>query len=428
MRTTSRYAIVLVSLMCLTPWARAEDWPRFRGAGGSAVSSEERLPVTWSETENIKWKVDLPGPGSSSPIVSGDRVFVTCYSGYGVDGADPGDQQQLTRHLVCVSRQNGSVLWQASVPAVLPEDDYRGRLTDHGYASHTPATDGQRIFAFFGKSGVVAFDWDGNQLWQQSVGTGSAIMGWGSASSVVLHENMVIVNANAESQSLVALDKESGREIWKADAEGYAGSWSTPMLVEAPDGKTELVVFMPGEVWGLDPSDGGLFWYCSGVRGSPTTSVVAKDGVVYAVGGGPRGAGATAIRVGGQDEVSESHVVWKQNFGTYVPSPVLADGYLYWVDDRGMASCVKADTGERVYRERVPDAGGVYASAVAADGKLYAVTRRNGTFVLALGPEFKVLAHNRLESDDTDFNASPAVSSGQLLLRSNRSLYCIGAK
>ncbi len=350
---------------------------------------------------------------------------MTCYSGYGVDPSDPGDQQKLTRHLVCLNLPDGKVLWQKSVPATLPEDEYGGRLTDHGYASHTPAADGQCVFAFFGKSGVVAFDWEGNELWRTSVGTGSAIMGWGSGSSLVLHENMVIVNANAESQSLVALDKKTGREIWKAEGPGYTGSWSTPVIVEAPDGKPELVVFMSGEVWGLDPVDGGLFWYCSGVLGSPTTSLVANDAIIYAVGGGPRGAGSTAIRAGGQGDVSENRVLWKQNFGSYVPSPVAVGGYIYWVDDRGLASCLDADTGERIYRERLPDAGGVYASAVAADGKLYAVTRRNGTFVLALGPEFKVLAHNRLESDGTDFNASPAVSDGHLLLRSNLRLYCI---
>jgi outer membrane protein assembly factor BamB len=243
----------------------------------------------------------------------------------------------------------------------------------------------------------------------------------------LLHDDKVIVNANAESQSLVALDKQTGRQIWKTEAEGYTGSWSTPVVVKAPDGKNELVIFMSDEVWGLDPNDGGLFWYCTGVRGSPTTSLVARNEVVYAVGGGPRGSGSTAIRVGGEGDVTESHVLWTQRLGSYVPSPVLAGGYIYWVDDRGLATCIDAESGEQVYRERLPDAGGVYASPIAADGKLYAVTRRDGTFVLALGPQLKVLAHNRLESDDTDFNASPAVSSGSLLLRSDRALYCIEA-
>ena len=162
---------VLVMLACSIPCAIAADWPRFRGPNGSAVSEETGLPLTWSDTENIAWKAELPGPGSSSPIVSGDRVFVTCYSGYGVERSSSGDQEKLKRHLVCLSLRNGKVLWQKSVPATLPEDRYGGQLSEHGYATHTPAADGQRVFVFFGKSGVLAFDWEGNQLWQTSVGT-----------------------------------------------------------------------------------------------------------------------------------------------------------------------------------------------------------------------------------------------------------------
>jgi len=178
----------------------------------------------------------------------------------------------------------------------------------------------------------------------------------------------------------------------------------------------------------LNPGDGALYWYCAGVRGSAIPSLVSKGGVAYAIGGGPRGGGSTAIRAGGSGDVSGSHVVWKQSAGSYVPSPVLVADHLYWVDERGMAGCVKADSGKEVYRERLPEAGNTYASVVAADGKLYAVTRRNGTFVLPAEPTFKVLAHNRLKSDSTDFNASPAVAGAGLLLRSNRAVYCIRAK
>jgi outer membrane protein assembly factor BamB len=323
---------------------------------------------------------------------------------------------------------DGKVLWQKSVAATLPEDPFEGNLTDHGYATNTPAADGQRIFAFFGKSGVLAFDWEGKQLWRKSVGTGSAIMGWGTGASLLLYKDLVIVNANAESEALVALDKQTGREVWKAEAKGYAGSWSTPVLVDRPDRKQDMVVKMPNEVWGLNPANGGVRWYCTGIRGAATTSLVAKDGIVYVLGGGPFGAGSAAIRAGGRDDVSKSHVVWQKTAGSYVPSPVIADRHIFWVDDRGQAFCLKADKGEQVYRERLSGAGGVYASAVAADGKLYVVTRRKGTFVLDAKPKFKVLAQNQLASDATDFNASPAVSNGCLLLRSNRCLYCIQSK
>ncbi len=424
-----RFAAVLVALLAAvgSSFTIAEDWPAFRGPHGSGVSSETNLPTTWSATMNLAWKTELPGPGSSSPIVSGDRVYVTCYSGYGVERSSPGDPKNLVRHLVCLNLRDGKVLWQKPVPAVLPEDPYQGMLMDHGYASSTPATDGQRVFVFFGKSGVLAFDREGKQLWQTSVGTGSAMMGWGSAASVLLHNNLVIVNANAESQAVVGLDQQSGREVWRTKTKGYTGSWSTPTLVDLAGGKQEVAVFLSEEVWGLDPTDGGLYWYCTGVRGAATTSPVTKDGVVYVVGGGPRGAGSTAIRAAGSGDVTASHTLWKQSVGPYVPSPVLVKDHLYWVDDRGTACCLKADTGEQVYRERLPDAGGVYASALAADGKLYVVTRRNGVFVLSAEPKFKVLAHNRLGPDSTDFNASPAVSKGRLLLRSNRFLYCVGA-
>jgi len=310
----------------------------------------------------------------------------------------------------------------------VPEDPYQGQLTEHGYASSTPATDGQRVFVFFGKSGVLAFDRDGKQLWQTSVGTGSAMMGWGSAASPLLYKNLVIVNANPESQSIVALDQNTGRQVWRTEAKGYVNSFSSPSLVDMPGGKQELLVFLPDEVWGLNPGDGALYWYCTGVRGSAIPSLVGKGGLAYVVGGGMMGTGSMAIRAGGSGDVTGSRVVWRHSAGSYVPSPVLVGDHLYWVDERGVACCLKADSGKEVYRQRLPEGGNTYASVVAADGKVYAVTRRSGTFVLPAQPEFKVLAHNRLKSDPTDFNASPAVAGGGLLLRSNRFLYCIGAK
>jgi len=425
-----RSAAYLLTLFALTgspALVHAEDWPRFRGPNGLAVSSEKGLPVAWSESEHLAWKTDLPGAGASSPIVFGDRVFVTCYSGYGVDPSEPGDVKDLTRHLVCLNLRDGKIAWQKSVPAKMPEDPFEGSLANHGYATNTPATDGQRIYAFFGKSGVLAFDWEGKQLWQTSVGTGSAVMGFGTGTSLILYQDLVIVNANAESERLVALDKQTGREVWKADAKGYRGCWSTPVLLARSNGKQNLVVHMPDEIWALNPADGGLLWYCSGLPGNAASSVVAANEIVYAVGGDRGVSGSMAIRAGGRNDVSASHVLWKQSIGSYVPSPLVLNDLIYWVDDRGTAYCVKADTGEQVYRQRLTGAGGVYASVVAGDGKLYAVTRRKGTFVLATGAKFKVLAQNRFASDSGDFNASPAISHGCLVLRSNRSVYCVTA-
>jgi len=189
----------------------------------------------------------------------------------------------------------------------------------------------------------------------------------------------------------------------------------------------ELVLCMPGEVWGMDPKNGSLNWFCE-TRMSPpaNTSVVTEKGVVYVVMGSPGMNATMAIRTGGQDDVTGTHVLWRKDVGSYVPSPVLVDGHLYWVNNQGLAICLEAATGNEVYRERLPNAGMVYASLLAADGKLFAVTRRNGTFVLKAEPKFQRLALNKLQ-DSTDFNASPSVHSGRLLLRSNTGLYCIGA-
>jgi outer membrane protein assembly factor BamB len=284
------------------------------------------------------------------------------------------------------------------------------------------------IYVFFGKTGVLAFDLKGNQLWETSVGTGSGPMQFGSAASPLVYKNMVIVNASEESESLIALNKKTGKEVWKVDASALVGSWSTPILVETKEGNQELVINAPYEVWGMNPDTGKLVWYAEAIPGSAINpTLVAHYGVVYALGN--RGGGnSAAIRTGGKGDVTKTHVLWTANLGSYVTSPVIHGGRLYWVSDQGQAYCLKADTGETVYRSRLSGRGACYASAVLADGKLFAVSRTNGTYVLALGEKFEQLARNEFEEDDTDFNASPAVSNGRLFLRSNQALYCIGEK
>ena len=404
---------------------KAEDWSRFRGQDGNAASDEKNLPSNWSASEGVAWRTELPGPGSSSPIVAGERVFLTCYRGYGTSDSRGSSQENLERLLVCVNRADGKLLWQAAVKAVLPEDSYNGFITQHGYATSTPATDGERVYAFFGKSGVVAFDMDGKQLWQTSVGTGSAPMGWGTGTSVVLHKDTVIVNAAAEGRAMVALDKATGKEVWKAAADAMSGSWSTPLLVDAGEGKLDLVVSVPYEIWGFNPDTGKLRWHSEGIpERTICPSVVAKDGIVYAIGG--RSGATVAVRAGGRGDVTATHLVWRANEGAYVPSPAIIGEHLYWASDRGVMICLNAKDGKTVYKERLPSGGQTYASVVSADDKLYVVTRDKGTVVLAVGPEFKVLAHNQLDPDAGTFNSGPVPSRGQLLLRSNKYLYCLG--
>lgn len=407
---------------------QAADWSRFRGPNGSAVSDAQGVPTDWSDSTNLAWKTELPGPGSSSPIIVGDRVFVTCYSGYGVSRRDAGDVKQLQRHLICVSLKDGKILWDKSVASKQSEDRFSGFLQDHGYATSTPASDGERVFVFFGKSGVLAFDLDGKELWQTPVGTGSAMNGWGSGSSPILYRDTVIVNAAAESKSLIALDKKTGKEAWRSDADSIHGSWATPVLVEIPNGKTELVLNAPFEMWGFDPNNGDFLWFAEGVQDNTICgSLVARDGIVYAVGG--RSGSAVAVKAGGRDDVSKSHVVWKKSLRSYVPSPVLAGEHILSVNnDGGILTGLSTKTGEQTFQQRLSNAGSVYASPVVIDGKIYVVTRRSGTFVVGVsGSRANLIAENKFD-DETDFNASPAVVDGKLLLRSNRALYCVAGK
>jgi outer membrane protein assembly factor BamB len=412
--------------------ATAADWPRFRGPNGSGIATDAKPPTTWSDVENVRWKTDLPGPGTSSPIIVGDRIFVTCYSGYG-DGRTGGDVQKLLRHLVCVDRTTGKIAWSADVPAVQPEDRFDGFMTEHGYASHTPVSDGERVYVFFGKSGAAAFDLEGKKLWQTSLGTDSNRKNWGSASSPILYKDFVIINASEEGHAIVALEKATGKIAWRAEGSALELSFGTPVLVES-EGRTDLVFSVPGELWGLNPDTGKLRWFAkTGLPGNIAPSVIAGDGVVYVCGGFPR-LGALAVRTGGKGDVTETHIVWTGSISTYVPTPVLHEGRLHFVSDAGFATCLDAKTGNVIYKERLPGASATgrggkpfYASPVLANGALYAVSRQNGTFVLEAKPEFKVIAQNKLEIDNSQFNATPAIADGQLFLRSNRALYCIEA-
>lgn len=397
------------------------DWPRFRGPDGNAVSSDKNVPLTWSSTENIAWKTPLPGPGASCPIVVGERIFLTCYSGYGIDPAEPGDRSELTLHVVCLDRATGQVRWDRAMPASPQERSFQGQVTNHGYATPTPVSDGQAVFAFFGPSGVVAYDVDGELLWRADVGSGTA--GFGFAASPILYDNLVIVNASIESKRLVALDKKTGQTVWEAD--DIARAWNTPILVDSPEGRAELVVNRIDFMLGFDPASGAKLWSCGGIADYICPSMVAHEGIIYALGGRVRQ--AMAVRPGGRGDVTVSHKLWQTKSGANVTSPVFHQGHLYFLDDRGVFHCVDAATGQIVYRERLRAGNRVYPSCVLAGGRLYCQTREAGTFVIEPSPEgYKQLAHNVIEDDDSLFNASPAVHDGQLLLRSDRYLYCIG--
>jgi len=414
-------AAFLVCVCGMAAWIRAEgDWAQFRGPGGLGVSAEA-VPVAWSKEENLLWKAALPGAGASSPVVVGERVFVTCYSGYGVRDTRGGALENLKRHLLCLSLADGKTLWQKEVPASQPEQRCEGaRIGGHGYASNTPAADAARLYVFLGKSGVFAFSHDGRQLWRADVGSGIHV--WGSATSPVLYRDLVIVNACVESGSLVALNRETGKEAWRA--EGIKESWSTPFLVDAPDGKTELVIGADWKVLGFDPEKGQLLWTCRGAPSYMCSTAVGHEGIAYVLCRDQ----TLAIRAGGRGDVSQSHLVWKAPKGATVPSPAYHEGHLYFPTERGAAVCLNARTGQVAYSAELKSPGGeMYPSPVIAGGKLYCVSQGGRTFVLAAKPTFELLAENDL-GDGSLFNASPAVAGGRLLLRSDRFLYCIGKR
>lgn len=408
--------------------AIASDWTRFRGSDGSGVSADTGIPTKFSEKENLKWRLKLPGDGTSSPVIVGDNVIVTCYSGYGTEDGRNGSPEDLKRHLVVVNRKTGKIRWQKDVAADPPERRASGRLLGHGFASSTPTTDGERIYVFFGRSGLFCYDMKGKKLWKKSLGTGSHRMGYGTAASPILYKDLVIVNAAMEDGAVVALNKKTGNQVWKQKLESLRNSWSTPLIVHCKEPKRdELVLTVEYEIWSLNPATGKLLWYCEGPAPSNIApSLIEHDGVVYATGGiRPQ---AVAVKVGGKGDVNKTHVLWKNRKGNYVTSPVLYEGRLYVVSHSGgRLSCLNAKTGETIFESRINGARGVYASPTIADGKMYVPSRNNGVFVLAAENKYKLLAHNTFSDDRSTSNASPAVANNELFLRSNKYLYCISA-
>ncbi|MCA9237768.1 MAG: PQQ-binding-like beta-propeller repeat protein [Planctomycetales bacterium] len=406
--------------------ADAENYVGFRGPGSTGVAEASDLPAAWSETENIVWKCDLPGLGASCPTIIDGKIYLTCYSGYAESIDEPGDQAKLMRHVVCVDRGTGDIVWTKDFVPKLPESNYRpDNDARHGYASSTITTDGERLYVFFGASGMYCLDMNGEEIWHVDLGSGTH--GWGSGASPLLVGDMVIVNASIESKSLVALDKRTGDEIWRVG--GIDSCWSTPVLVDAPE-RQEIVLNVPNVLKAFDPATGNELWHCQGMPdGYLVPTVTSEDGVVYVI--GARKNTAAAVRAGGSGDVTDSNVLWRVNKGSNVSSPVYVDGHVYFFQEsKGIAYCLDAATGDVVYQERLePRPGLIYSSPLATDGKLYAVSQENGTYVLAAKPEFELLAVNKLGDADSESirsNASIAEADNQLFLRNDDALYCIG--
>ncbi len=414
--------IPLIAMIAIAVTANAAaDWPQFRGPSGQGVADDKGVPITWSADKNVLWKVELPGAGTSSPVVVGERIFLTCFTGYNVPGKPGGNMEQLQRSVTCLNAKDGKLIWDKPVPSKLPEQT--SIREGHGYATSTPVADAESVYAFFGISGVFAFDHSGKQLWHFP-NVGGTLNGWGSAAPLMQHGDLLIVNASVESECLIALNKKTGKEVWRA--RGIRESWAMPILVPI-NGKAELVVPILGKILAFDPASGEPLWSCkTDIAWYMVPSLVAHDGVIYCVGG--RSGGGLAVRAGGRGDVTQSHRLWKGNKGSNVTSPIFHDGHLYWMHEGlGIAFCAEAKSGRIVYEERINTPGGVYASTVLAEGRIYYVSRLGQTLVVAAEPQFKLLATNTLEKRIA-IDASPAVTNGRLLLRTNQHLYCIGER
>lgn len=440
----SAAAFVAVGLLCVSAEAQDDNWPRFRGTQGSGIS-ESGVPTEWSPDKNIRWKTPLPGAGCSSPIVVNGKIFVTCYSGYGESRNKVGNKEDLNRHVVCIDQASGKELWSKTIPGTESEDSFSGiGVTAHGYASHTPVSDGESLFVFLGKSGVIAYDLEGNEIWKKSVGDGSDSKKWGSASSPVICKDLLIVPALAESRTVYAFDKKTGEPRWDCPSKAMDNTWSTPIVINVDDDRSDIVIGVPNELWAINSKTGKLAWLASGVANEGVgfyTSPMISDGVVYASVGGRSGGGSIAVRAGGKKDVTKSHVEWNSPISSSFSSPVIYADHMFAVGRSGIMQVVDSKTGKEVKKirfkssksSRPSNAGGGsrfgspdYGSPIIAGGKIY-YTKGNGeTFVFNADAECEQIAANKLTDDAETFAGTPAISKGQLYIRSNKFLYCVG--
>jgi outer membrane protein assembly factor BamB len=390
----------------------AGEWPGFRGPFGNGVCEETAFPLKWGPKENIAWKVQLPGPGASSPVVWKDQVFVTCFTGK--------KAAELVRHVISFDRATGKKRWQRDFPAPLPENDYAKQVLQHGLTTSTPVTDGQRLYVFFGRGGLHALDLAGKSLWHVDLGDGFNV--FGSGASPALLGDKLLVNACFESRFLFALDKVSGKTLWKGDIQGMC--WSMPVMVDAPKGKKEIVLNVGAGLYGYDPDNGKELWSVDIVAGYNGSTPVARDGVVYVMNTAQSDKEFLAARAGGRGDVTKSHVVWTQTkAGASYCSPLLYKDRLFYFS--GQAHALNVKDGKIVAKKNLDGIMNMYGSPILAGDKIILFTRSNGAYVLTADDKLEVLAHNYL-GDESAFNASPALVGGQIFMRSNQYLYCIG--
>jgi outer membrane protein assembly factor BamB len=414
------------------------NWPQWRGPEGQGISSDKGVPTAWSATENIKWKTEISGRGHSSPIIWGKHIFLTSsIEGPVVPGAKAvkhmigdkefkhpewvGSDRNQTLKVVCLDGDSGKILWERTA--------YDGTVFDHRhrrntYASPTPITDGRLVYAYFGSEGLYAYDFKGNLVWKVTLG-GVPTMGMGTGTSPVLYENLLIVQCDhdlGETSFIVALDKTTGKQVWKV-ARKVQSSWTTPVILRHA-GRMELVT--SGNEWiiSYDPATGKELWRCKGLQSHAIHTPMIGHGMVIISSGYPAKR-TIAIKLGGSGDLTDTpNIAWKYEKGTaYVASPILYGDYVYLISDKGLLTCLDVKTGEVKYEGgRVPVPASFMSSPVAFDGKILISSEDGDTFVVKAGPAHEILRTNSLGEP---IYTSPAIASGKLFIRGEKHLYCI---
>lgn len=430
--------LTLLSALALVESASfASNWPQWRGPAGSGISDEKNLPTQWSTAKNIKWKTPIAGRAHSSPVVWGNRIFLTtAIEGDVVPGAKAvkhmmgdkefihpdsiGADKKQTFKVICLDSETGKVLWEQTAFEGTPYDN---RHRKSSYAASTPATDGKHVFAYFGSEGLYAYDMKGKLAWKADLGK-LATVGMGTGTSPILYENVVLMQCdedNGGSSFIVALDKKTGKEVWRTPRKVQV-SWATPMLVKTAK-RTELITSGTEAIIAYDPATGKELWRHKGVESNAIPSPVANSDMVFISAGFPAKV-VMAINLGGSGDLADT-VAWKYAKGTaYVPSPILYNGYLYLTTDRGLVTCLDAKTGEVKYEGgRVPIPATFTASPVAFDGKILLTSEDGDTFMVKAGPTHEILGTN---SVGEPVYASPAIADGRIFIRGEKNLYAIG--
>jgi outer membrane protein assembly factor BamB len=438
-------AFLLIAVCSSTPAAEVDScWPTWRGPAANGTALKGNPPVTWSESENIKWKVEIPGQGHSSPVIWGNKIFLQTAIDTGQvkpmatqpaqPSAAPNGRKGLstaapkTVHkfdLVCVDRTTGKILWEKTATEAVPHEGHQPTGT---FANYSPATDGKYVWVSFGSRGLHCFDLDGNLKWSQPLPTMQTVMGFGEGSSPALASDAIIVVCDQQASSAIfAFNKVTGERIWRKDRDEVT-SWATPAVAEV-DGRTQVIVSATKLIRSYDAKTGDLIWQCSGQVRNVIPSPVLGFGMVFCA-SGYQGSSLQAIKLAGSkgDLSGTDAVVWQVSKGTpYVSSPLLYGNRIYVFSVlTPKLSCYDARTGKPLFTEQTLEGiNQVYASSVGVADRVYCPGRNGVTVVIRNADTFEVLATNKL---DDGFDASPAVIGDELYMRGHKSLYCIAGK